>query len=906
MDTPTPHPTSSVHAALQELRARAEKRKSLVTQSLSDELPADVQRLVQDLQVHQIELEMQYEELLLTQAEAEASRNRFTDLYEFAPVGYCTVAANGTIEQLNLRSSQLLNQPRQQLQGRRLGQFVAPEARMEFGQFLARALRPGARQSHETTLLRADGTRIQVLIEGGAVEGEPDQAISSCRLALTDVTEQYQTRRALELSERRFRVLFERSQDGMLLMRDNRFVDCNEAALHLLGLRHKEELLGRHASAYSPEKQPNGQFSMLQANAYWAEALRRGHSRFEWCRLRASGEEFWEDILLTAIPDPGSDEVLVHATWRDVTDEKQANLRIRESEERLQMALRGSHTGVWVLDYTTNLVHWDARAQQVFGRAYDANPTPFQVLQEAIHPDDLPGVAAAMRRTVTQQGPFDLEHRIIWPDGSLHYVSAVGKIMLDVNGQPTRFVGLMRDVTERREAQDELTYKTRLLEHILANLPVVLSRFNHQHEYLELTGAALRPLQIPDNAWQGQRLDDVFPDLAGPLEVLLTGQPVSFVSAIEQAGQRAYFQQYGFFDEQRQQGVLFGIDVTESEQVKAQLRREEEFTRSLLDNSVDGILAFDRELRITAWNRVQEVLSDRSEEQVLGQSVQELFPEYTSEDQQRALREVLQGMRMMRYDMPFHHQEGHFESYFVPLASPSGSISGGLVIIRDVTDRVRMTEEATRLKLQQQQEVLAAILTTQEAERKRIAEALHNGVGQLLYAARLNLENRSTTARNREAALSLIDEGIRTTRSISHELTPGILEDFGLKIALQELVKRIPKQQLDVQMHLQGLERPLPRLYDVAVYRIVQELLSNIIKHAQTHEAFIHVVYEEGRLHISAEDNGVGFNQQPGDSPSKGIGLAGIRNRLDLLGGTLFVDSRPGKGSIITIEIVVK
>ncbi|OWP64014.1 hypothetical protein CDA63_05995 [Hymenobacter amundsenii] len=131
--------SSAARQALQELRDRAERRR-LVTQSPGAETPAEMQRLVQELQVHQIELEMQYEELLLAQAEAETSRAQYLDLYEFAPVGYCTLDAGGTLRQLNLRTAQLLGQVRQQLQGRRLGLFVEPARRTEFATFLARLL----------------------------------------------------------------------------------------------------------------------------------------------------------------------------------------------------------------------------------------------------------------------------------------------------------------------------------------------------------------------------------------------------------------------------------------------------------------------------------------------------------------------------------------------------------------------------------------------------------------------------------------------------------------------------------------------------------------------------------------------------------------------------------------------
>jgi PAS domain S-box-containing protein len=651
MDTPDSQPASSAHAALQELRARAETRKNLVTHSLNEELSDDVRRLVEDLQVHQIELEMQYEELLLAQAELEAMRARYVDLYDFAPIGYFSLDAQGTIEQLNLKGSQQLCSVRQRLVGRRLAWFVDPKYRPQFHQFLSQTLGSDQRQTLEVLIQREDKTTFFALLEGVAVLSPMDGAATSCRIALIDITLQDQARKGLMASELRFRKLFEQSRDAVVLVQDNRYLDCNTSALSLLAALEGQEVVGHHVAEFFAERQPDGRPSMQLFGSTVEEAARTGSAQMEILMHRTTGEEVWVEAVVT----------------------------------------------------------------------------PFPV-----------------------EGQADLLH-IVW-----------------------------RDITVSRAAQ-------------------------------------------------------------------------------------------------------------------AELLRQKEFSETLLDNSVDGILAFDLDMRITAWNRVQEDFSGLREEQVLGQGLFELFPEYAGGEQEKCLGEVLKGMRMMRYDMPFHAATGHFESYFVPLASPTGAISGGLVHIRDVTDRVRLAEEATQLKLRQQQELLAAILTTQEEERKRIAEALHNGVGQLLYAAKLNLENRSSANSYREAALSLIDESIRTTRNISHELTPGILEDFGLKIALEELVKRIPKQQLHVQLHLLGLEQERPRLYDVAVYRIVQELLTNIIKHAKAQDAF-----------ISAEDDGQGFRQKATDSLTKGIGLAGIRNRLDLLGGSLSVDSRPGKGSIITIEIEVK
>jgi signal transduction histidine kinase len=217
----------------------------------------------------------------------------------------------------------------------------------------------------------------------------------------------------------------------------------------------------------------------------------------------------------------------------------------------------------------------------------------------------------------------------------------------------------------------------------------------------------------------------------------------------------------------------------------------------------------------------------------------------------------------------------------------------------DITDSEQLKEAANR----QQQELVAAVLATQEEERRRIAEALHNSVGQLLYGTRLHLDALPPTEAVR-ASQQLLNEAIVATRSISFELTPTILEDFGLAVALQELVSRIPSS-LAVDLNLQGLGQPLPPLLATAVYRIVQELLNNVMKHAQAQEVFVQVSQEDGQLNLSVEDDGEGLAPEAAHGPPLGIGLAGIRTRAGLLGGTVTVQSRPGRGTGFFLQLPV-
>ncbi|WP_345112143.1 PAS domain S-box protein [Hymenobacter algoricola] len=903
MNTPDFSASQPPHEGLRALRARAEERRRLVTQITADKSPEEVQRLVQELQVHQIELEMQNEELLLAQAEAEAVRAQYLDLYDFAPAGYFTLSAHGLIRQLNLRGSQLLGSVRQRLTGRRFPLFVAPADRPRFADFLAQVLRAEFRQSCELAMLRDDGTSFFAQLEGVAVQ-VPDgygQHEPQCRLAIIDVSARQAALQELAASEARFRQLFEQTSDAIILVQSNVVIDCNPRALQLLGARCKSQLVGfppwEHATPLL-NGQPRADVFALGV----AEALRHGSRRAEFTLQRLTGEVAWVESVITPITVSG--QPLLHIVWRDITAAKHAAEQLRTSKEQLSLALPGSGTGTFAWYQSTDQVQWDERAQAAFGFARQA-AVPTAAVLRRLHPADAPAVQAALQAAVASREPLALQYRIIWPDRSVHHISAAGRVVVDGAGQVQGFAGIVMDVTAQHETQQALRYQSLLTQRMLEAMPVVLARLDAEGRYLEALGQGLHNLGLANESLPGLKALDLFPAPAEEIARLQAGERVEFDNEVDCQGRHYHFHSYAYFDQERRQTMLLAIDVTPLEEQKQQLRREKEFNESLLDNSVDGIMAFDQHGCFLAWNRVLERRTGRLEAELLGQNLFAVFPEWQDKPQEQAIRQVLKGKRLTRYNMPFHTQPGHYESHLVPLLGPDNQVKGGLVLIRDVTERVQLAEEATRLKLRQQQEVLSAILATQEEERKRIAEALHNGVGQLLYAAKLNLENRAPDAPYRRNTLSLLEDAIRATRTISFELTPGILEDFGLKIALEELGKRIPKHNLRIHLNLVGLDRPRPRPVEIALYRVVQELLNNIIRHAQASEAFIHVVHEGRHVHISVEDNGVGIGTGQEGAPPKGIGLAGIHNRIDLLGGELIIESRAGRGTIVTIELTI-
>lgn len=203
-----------------------------------------------------------------------------------------------------------------------------------------------------------------------------------------------------------------------------------------------------------------------------------------------------------------------------------------------------------------------------------------------------------------------------------------------------------------------------------------------------------------------------------------------------------------------------------------------------------------------------------------------------------------------------------------------------------------------------------AMLKGQEEERSRLARDLHDGLGGLLSGVKFSLtnvkDNLVVTPENKAAfdrSLDMLDDSIKELRRVAHNMMPEMLVKFGLDEALKEYCSTINATgQVAVKYQSFGMEKRLDQSKEIIVYRVVQELLNNILKHSEASEAFIQLTRDGERLNIIVEDNGKGFDADA-IGMSKGAGWTNIRSRVEYLKGQLDINSVPGKGSLVNIEL---
>lgn len=212
--------------------------------------------------------------------------------------------------------------------------------------------------------------------------------------------------------------------------------------------------------------------------------------------------------------------------------------------------------------------------------------------------------------------------------------------------------------------------------------------------------------------------------------------------------------------------------------------------------------------------------------------------------------------------------------------------------------------------LKQQDLATRAVIEAEENERKRIASDLHDGVGQMMSAARMNLSALQShltfeTPEQRngyERVVSLIDESCQEVRSVSHNMMPNALLKSGLASAVREFIDKIDKQVIRISLHTEGLQHRTDSNVETVLYRVIQECVNNVIKHAGADMLDISLIKDEDGISVTIEDNGKGFDTSD-RSKFNGIGMKNIQSRIAYLKGSVEWDSSPGNGTLVAIHI---
>jgi len=207
---------------------------------------------------------------------------------------------------------------------------------------------------------------------------------------------------------------------------------------------------------------------------------------------------------------------------------------------------------------------------------------------------------------------------------------------------------------------------------------------------------------------------------------------------------------------------------------------------------------------------------------------------------------------------------------------------------------------------------MQAIIETEEKERKRIAQDLHDSVSQTMSAAKINLTvvggelqfiNEEQRKRYQKA-IRLVDDGFKEVRTISHNMMPWALLETGLSLVIKQFIENIENDTISINFFSKGFEEHFDDTIETILYRVLQECVNNVMKHAGASRLDISLMRDEENISLTIEDNGKGFDMSDPDR-YVGMGLKNMQARISFLKGKIELDSTPGKGTLVSVYIPV-
>ncbi|HEY5591112.1 MAG TPA: PAS domain S-box protein [Paludibacter sp.] len=432
---------------------------------------ADILKLAHELSVHQVELELQNEELKEARAAAQDVTTRYTELYDFAPLGYFSLSMEGEIIEINISGSQMLGIDRSVIKANRFGYFVSAETRPIFNIFLKRIFEKKTKETCEVSLSIQPGFQIDVQLTG-TISGN----CNHCLVIAIDITNHKQSENKIQLSETRYRRLFESAKDGILVLdaESGMITDVNPFLIDLLGYS-KESFVDK-------EIWEIGFFKDIAANKdKFLEWQQKRYVRYENLPLRTFDGQMINVEFVSNVYYEGKKEV-IQCNIRDITTRVLVEEALKKNEEKLRFISANISDVIWIYNFTqTKLTYISPSVFQFSG--YIQNEAIAQGITKLLSPEsakrvvkDLPIRVSeflnGIRKTYTDQ------FQIICKDEIIKWSESVTKYRL-AKDESIEIYGVTRDITRRKLVEAEIQLKNEDLQRINAEKDKFFSIIAH-------------------------------------------------------------------------------------------------------------------------------------------------------------------------------------------------------------------------------------------------------------------------------------------------------------------------------------------------------------------------------------------------------------------------------------------
>jgi PAS domain S-box-containing protein len=707
-------------------------------------------------------------------------------------------------------------------------------------------------------------------------------------------------------TQERYRLLVEQTPDGILLADDDwNITFANEAACRMSGYTPEEIVHLNSETTYLSEER--------NLIARRKQQMRVGESaRYERFVVRKDGTRFLAEVIVRRLEQGG-----LQTIFRDITERKQAE----ETRLRLAAIVESSLDPIVSTNLDGLITSWNAAAEHLYG--YTADEIMGKPINQILPIERHPEKDDVLRRVTNGEHVGLFESVCVAKDGHRIPVSLTVSPLQDASTNIVGTSAVIHDITERKRSEDQLRLQSAALE-AAANAIVITDTHgivlwvNPAFTTLtgwsrgEVIGSTLRTLK------SGKHDSSFYREL---WETITAGRVWHGEMVNRRKDGSLYTEEMTITPVRDAIGAISRFiaikqDITERKQAEEALQKSEEQYRALVETTDTGFVILDPNGRVLDANaEYVRLTGHRDLDEIRGRSVVEWTAGAEQEENAKAVRTCLKTGHIRNLEIG--HVDSHGKVTPIEINATVEKTRGAVRIValcRDITKRRQAEEERARLfeQLQASRErsrrLAQQAISASEEERRRLSRELHDEAGQMFTVLKVKLgllcqklSPEDAALRERlEELMALTDTTGNQIREVARSLRPPVLDTLGLGGGLEELCREFA-QLSGLIIDYRGVETPsLSEATMTCSYRVVQEALTNVAKHAQAKRVEVRLAVDDGQLCLSVTDDGKGYDAT---ASQNGLGLEGMRERVDLLGGQLDIKVEPGQGTRLVVRI---